>query len=121
MVKLYPREGYDKTEYLSKKVRGVIDLIRPFTLLAPAVGGVSAGLIGLAAANDYTLSATLIINNMTALAWGVSTLVLINAASNALNAAYDAEIDMVNKPYRPVQIGRASCREKCRSRWSPYH
>src|SRR5688572_31461238 len=22
---------------------------------------------------------------------------------------------------RPLQIGRASCREKCRSRWSPYH
>src|ERR1022692_5049808 len=21
----------------------------------------------------------------------------------------------------PVQIGRASCREECRSRWSPYH
>src|SRR2546427_297404 len=22
---------------------------------------------------------------------------------------------------RAVEIGRASCREKCRSRWSPYH
>ena len=105
MVKLYPREGYDKAEYLSKKVRGVIDLIRPFTLLAPAVGGVSAGLIGLSAANDYTLSGPLIINNLTALAWGVSTLVLINAASNSLNAAYDADIDLVNKPYRPVPAG----------------
>src|SRR5712672_3204539 len=21
----------------------------------------------------------------------------------------------------PIEIGRASCREKCRSRWSPYH
>jgi len=105
VVKLYPREGYDKAEYLSKKVRGFIDLIRPFTLLAPAVGGVSAGLIGLAAVNDFTLTSAIIINNLTALVWGVSTLVLINAASNALNAAYDVDIDKINKPYRPIPSG----------------
>ena len=23
--------------------------------------------------------------------------------------------------YMPSEIGRASCRERCRSRWSPYH
>jgi 4-hydroxybenzoate polyprenyltransferase len=105
VVKLYPREGYDKAEYLSLKVRGVIDLIRPFTLLAPAVGGVSAGLIGLAAANNFALTGPLIINNLTALVWGVSTLVIINAASNALNAAYDVDIDRINKPYRPIPAG----------------
>jgi 4-hydroxybenzoate polyprenyltransferase len=105
VVKLYPREGYDKAEYLSTKVRGVVDLIRPFTLLAPAVGGVSAGLIGLAAANNYSLTGPLIINNLTALVWGVSTLVIINAASNALNAAYDVDIDKINKPYRPIPAG----------------
>ena len=25
------------------------------------------------------------------------------------------------RPVEADQIGRASCREKCRSRWSPYH
>ncbi|MBM4249208.1 MAG: hypothetical protein FJ149_07205 [Euryarchaeota archaeon] len=105
MVKLYPRDGYEKTEYLSRKVRGVIDLVRPFTLLAPAIGGTSAGLIGLAALNGFSLTRSMVIDNIPTLAWGVSTLVLINAASNALNAAYDVDIDRINKPYRPVPAG----------------
>ena len=105
MVKLGPREGYDKVEFIPKKIRGYIDLIRPFTLLAPTIGGISAGLIGLSAANGGTLSGPIIIGNITALIWGVSTLVIVNAASNALNGAYDVEIDKINKPYRPVPSG----------------
>ena len=26
-----------------------------------------------------------------------------------------------NIPYTTAEIGRASCRKECRSRWSPYH
>ena len=29
--------------------------------------------------------------------------------------------DVLGKLLEPTQIGRASCREECRSRWSPYH
>ena len=36
---------------------------------------------------------------------GASTLVILNAASNALNAVYDVEIDKINKPYRPIPSG----------------
>lgn len=105
MVKLSPREGYDQVEFIPKKIRGFIDLIRPFTLLAPGIGGISACLMGLSAAHGFNLTASIIINNFTMLVWGVSTLVIVNAASNALNAAYDVEIDMINKPYRPVPAG----------------
>ena len=36
---------------------------------------------------------------------GATTLVILNAASNALNAVYDVEIDRINKPYRPIPSG----------------
>ena len=105
MVKLSPRESYEKVEFLPKKIRGAIDLVRPFTLLAPAIGGTAAALIGLCIANNSYLTAALIKQNLTTLIWGVSTLVIVNAASNALNGAYDVDIDKINKPYRPIPSG----------------
>ena len=105
MAKLSLRESYDQVEFVPKKIRGYIDLLRPFTLLAPAIGGTSAALIGLCIANDSNLTAPLIMSNLTTLVWGVSTLIIVNAASNALNAAYDVDIDKINKPYRPIPAG----------------
>ncbi|MEM4730054.1 MAG: UbiA family prenyltransferase [Thermoplasmata archaeon] len=105
MAKLTIREGYDRVEFVPRKLRGYIDLVRPFTLLAPAVGGTAAALIGLSVSTGGALSRAVLIDHATELLWGVSALVLVNAASNALNAAYDAEIDKINKPYRPVPSG----------------
>jgi 4-hydroxybenzoate polyprenyltransferase len=105
VVKLSPRESYEKVEFFPKKIRGLIDLIRPFTLLAPAIGGTAAALIGLCIANASYLTAPLIMAHLTDLIWGVSTLVIVNAASNSLNAAYDVDIDKINKPYRPIPSG----------------
>lgn len=105
MVKLTPEESYEKVEFFPKKIRGAIDLVRPFTLLAPAIGGVAAALIGLCIAQNSYLSADMVLNNLTTIIWGVSTLVIVNAASNALNAAYDLDIDRINKPYRPIPSG----------------
>ena len=31
------------------------------------------------------------------------------------------QIILTETPAPPFQIGRASCRKECRSRWSPYH
>ena len=33
----------------------------------------------------------------------------------------DEEIDALVRRFRENEIGRASCRKECRSRWSPYH
>lgn len=79
----------------SRKLGAYIELIRPFTLLAPLFGGLGASFIALAVQDfDGFDWATLI--------YGVATLMILNAASNCMNAAYDAHIDRINKPYRPI-------------------
>src|SRR2546429_10024170 len=40
--------------------------------------------------------------------------------ADKLGKAKEAAIQFF-KTANPQEIGRASCREKCRSRWSPYH
>lgn len=105
MVKLTIRESYERVEFAPRKLRGLIDLLRPFTLLAPALGGTSAALLGLSISTGGALTRATLLEHFTELVWGVSTLVFVNAASNALNAAYDVEIDRINKPYRPVPAG----------------
>jgi 4-hydroxybenzoate polyprenyltransferase len=88
---------YTKTRFLSKQARGAIDLVRPFTLVAPFIVSMSI------------MVASLIYSGKTIHEdWWVTvgqasfTLVLVNAASNALNQATDVEADMLSKPYRPI-------------------
>jgi 4-hydroxybenzoate polyprenyltransferase len=81
-----------------RKMGAFVELIRPFTLLAPLFGGIAASFLALEAQDFRGFSwATLI--------YGVATLMLLNAASNCMNAAYDAHIDRINKPYRPIPKG----------------
>ncbi len=83
---------------LSRKIAAYIELIRPFTLLAPLFGGLGGALLALMHQDFSGFEwGTLI--------FGVATLVMLNAASNCLNAAYDAHIDAVNKPHRPIPRG----------------
>ena len=42
------------------------------------------------------------------------------AAAKALQLAQDPD-RFLSKIQIGIKIGRASCREECRSRWSPYH
>jgi 4-hydroxybenzoate polyprenyltransferase len=114
MVRIWGKESYEKRMLLPKKVRGIVDLIRPFTLLAPLIGGICGGLMGWASVHPYpqTPLPFLYINNnfpfiqyhpgFLELLIGVSTLIILNAASNSINGVYDAEIDKINKPYRPI-------------------
>ena len=44
-----------------------------------------------------------------------------NDSSTSFNAAVDDKEIVVGIPLSRGEIGRASCRERCRSRWSPYH
>jgi 4-hydroxybenzoate polyprenyltransferase len=80
----------------------VLGLVRPFTLLAPVVG---------AGANAFAAAAS--VQGPTP--WGRIGLALLSAcaatgASNAWNQAFDADIDRVNKPFRPIPAGHASVR-----------
>ncbi len=80
--------------------RTVSGLVRPFTMLGP-VTGVLCGSVAAAARLDVSWPVSRA---------GVAVLaaVLANAASNAWNQAFDADIDRVNKPERPIPSGRAT-------------
>ena len=82
--------------------RAIAGLVRPFTMLAPVTGVLFASA---AAASSLGL-------RYDPLLVGLATLSALaaNAASNAWNQAYDAGIDAVNKPDRPIPSGRATVR-----------
>lgn len=99
----------NRSGYLPGKVRGVIQLIRPFTLIMPFIGGISGALMALA--SQGALTTPYIASEfpylrwdfpLLELLWGAMTLVIVNAASNTLNQVYDYDIDKINKPYRPI-------------------
>jgi 4-hydroxybenzoate polyprenyltransferase len=120
MVKLYAKDSYKKANY-APKIRGILDLFRPFTLLAPLVGGIAAALMALAIDPLPKFEGRFILNGafigpefswsypfvywefpLLELLAGVSSLMLVNAGSNVLNQVYDIKIDRINKPYRPI-------------------
>jgi chlorophyll synthase len=80
--------------------RTVLGLVRPFTMLAPLVG-VLTGAATAAAATGTPLRAL-------PLLLAAAAAVLANGASNAWNQAFDADIDRMNKPTRPIPAGRAT-------------
>ena len=105
IAKLTMKEPYTKTRFLSKQARGAIDLLRPFTLAAPfivSMAVMSASLVYRAQSDPNFIIPT---------DWWITigqasfTIVLVNAASNALNQATDVESDTISKPYRPIPSG----------------
>ncbi|MCU0799097.1 MAG: UbiA family prenyltransferase [Candidatus Thermoplasmatota archaeon] len=112
-AKLFMKDPLDKVEYAPKRLRAFVDLVRPFTLLAPVLGGFSGALLGLITSGD--LHSFDIAPAPPFLIWhsfpffqvlsGIASLVFLNAASNSLNQVYDHEIDRINKPYRPIPLG----------------
>jgi len=95
------KEPYTKTRFLSAKFRGYLDLLRPFTLVAPFF------------VSMFIMFASLMYNNKFAAFpnWWIIigqaslTLAFLNGASNALNQATDVEADKISKPYRPIPRG----------------
>ena len=83
-------------------LRAYVDLARPFTLVAPALGFISGALTAVGAAPREDLSAALLVPPLI----GSAMAALLNAGNNALNQIYDLEIDQVNKPKRPLTSGR---------------
>lgn len=100
-MKLTMKEPYTRARILSPRIRGYVDLVRPFTLLAPFF------------VSMFIMFASLIYNDKleTTSNWWFTiaqasfTIALVNAASNALNQSTDVEADMISKPYRPIPRG----------------
>ena len=85
----------------------LLELSRPFTLVAPALGFASGAVTAVGAAPREPFAADVIANSLI----GVLMAAVLNAASNALNQIYDLEIDRINKPKRPLPSGRVSLRQ----------
>lgn len=93
-----------------------LELARPFTLLAPALGVVSGAITAAGADPRDVWTADLV--RYTAI--GAIMAMVLNGANNALNQIYDLEIDRVNKPQRPLTSGRMSIREAWTFTWITY-
>ncbi len=138
MVKIFAKDSYKKVRY-APKVRGILDLVRPFTLLAPLIGGTAAALMALALDPLPKFEGRFIVDgsflspqfswNYPFLYWefpllelitGVSALILVNAGSNVLNQVYDFKIDKINKPYRPIPSKIISLNEARTVAWVIY-
>ena len=83
-------------------MKAYVDLARPFTLVAPALGFLSGAATAIGAAPPEHWSAGLLVAPFI----GSAMAALLNAGNNALNQIYDLEIDRVNKPTRPLPSGR---------------
>ena len=84
-----------------------LELSRPFTLVAPALGFASGAVTAAGAMPREVFSRDLVLFPVI----GLTMAAVLNAASNALNQIYDLEIDRVNKPRRPLPSGRVSIAE----------
>ncbi len=83
------------------KVIAYIELARPHNLVATVI----TTLIGWLAV--YVITGRCAINPL----YPVLTVVLVAASGYVINDYFDAEVDAINKPYRPIPSGRVSRRE----------
>jgi 4-hydroxybenzoate polyprenyltransferase len=99
----------DRTPHSAPRtsVRSYVDLARPFTLVAPALGFISGALTAIGAAPRELWAPEL----LTAPLVGAAMAALLNAGNNALNQIYDLDIDRVNKPKRPLPSGRLTVQQ----------
>jgi geranylgeranylglycerol-phosphate geranylgeranyltransferase len=96
--------------------RAYLDLARPFTLVAPALGFISGALTAIGAAPREPWSLSLLVPPLI----GSAMAALLNAGNNALNQIYDLEIDRVNKPKRPLTSGRLTVEQAWRFTHAAY-
>jgi 4-hydroxybenzoate polyprenyltransferase len=116
-----------KPRFRRNKVYSLLVLLRPFTLLAPFIGVISGGILALAYYGQ--LSAPYIAAAPPFLRWDIPgtelffsavTFAGANAASNVINQVYDADIDRINKPYRPIPSNAITVNEAMTLGWLLY-
>ena len=88
------------------KTADFVELLRPFTLIAPFVGVGCGAMMG-AGATGIPVDSGLILQILTA----AFSAALLNGASNIFNQACDVEVDRINKPSRPLPSGRVKIGE----------
>lgn len=94
--------------YLTHKLAGYIELLRPFTLLAPLIVSICVMIASLI----YTKTTDLTLLTFLRIIIPASVcFALLNGASNALNQATDWKEDSISKPYRPIPKGMISRKE----------
>ncbi|MGH9348074.1 MAG: UbiA family prenyltransferase [Vicinamibacterales bacterium] len=97
-------------------IRACIELGRPFTLIAPALGFVSGSVTAAGAEPREPWSWSLVAYPLI----GALMAAVLNSASNALNQIHDLEIDAINKPKRPLPSGRLTLRQAWVFTWIAY-
>ena len=89
-------------EVVIHKIRIYLELLRPFTLLAPLIVSSSVMIASLVNSGTTGLSSV-------SLLWTILSasfcFALLNGASNVLNQATDWKEDALSKPYRPIPKG----------------
>ncbi len=93
---------------MSGKIRGYIELLRPFTLLAPIIVSSSVMIASLIYSGKTDASFLTIVLMVIPASLCFA---LLNGASNALNQATDYKEDKLSKPYRPIPKGILSRKE----------
>ena len=99
---------------IREKINIYLQLIRPFTLLPPAVGVMAGGLLAMGYYDELSLgsSSTVWLEfNFMPLILGAILYGALNGASNAYNQVSDLDIDRVNRPERPIPSGKISTQE----------
>jgi len=97
----------DKT-VIKQRVKAYLDLVRPFTLLAPIIVSICIMIASYVYA-DYEAS---IFNYVWTMIIPASlSFAFLNGASNALNQVTDLEADKISKAYRPIPSGAVSTNE----------
>ena len=87
-----------------------LELGRPFTLIAPALGFFSGAVTAIGAHPREPWTAEVLAYPII----GAVMAAVLNAGNNALNQIYDLEIDRINKPKRPLPSGRLTVRQAWR-------
>ncbi|OYT45942.1 hypothetical protein B6U90_02170 [Thermoplasmatales archaeon ex4484_6] len=118
-AKIWMKDPIEKARFAPRRFRAFVDLVRPFTLMAPMLGGLSGSFLGLIV--EGGLKTPEFHLEYPFLTWpgmpfldilsGIVSLVLLNAASNTLNQVYDRNIDSINKSYRPIPSGIVTASE----------
>jgi len=100
-----PEPGTERQEerlFRQERLRPYVQLARPFTLLAPALGMVCGGVMGWGAGGAGRPFPSIEVLT------GALLAALLNAGSNSFNQIFDLEVDAVNKPDRPLPSRRIS-------------
>ncbi len=115
-----PRPATCDFPHNPRRVKRYIALARPFTLLPPLLGIISAAVCAWGSAHNPDPSRAVTASVLLTVALGSICAAFLNAANNSLNQIYDLEIDRINKPKRPLPAGEMSISEAWGFTWVMY-